>query len=51
MRVEQALVALGAAEIESIISEKEAIEVDCHFCKQTYNFNKDELKRLLYEMH
>lgn len=50
-RVEQALVTLGAEEIESIIREKEEIDVGCHFCRQQYIFNKYELERLLHEIH
>jgi len=50
-RVEQALVAIGSEEIESIIREKEEIEVGCHFCRQKYIFRRYELERLMHEMH
>jgi molecular chaperone Hsp33 len=50
-RIEQALVALGAEEIGTIIREREEVDVLCHFCRQTYIFRRYELERLLHEMH
>jgi molecular chaperone Hsp33 len=50
-RVEQALVTLGTAEIEYIIKEKDTVDVDCQFCRRKYVFKKEELERLLHEIH
>ncbi|HAU58606.1 MAG TPA: redox-regulated molecular chaperone Hsp33 [Comamonadaceae bacterium] len=38
-RVGRMLQSLGAAEVESILAEREAIEVGCEFCGQQYHFD------------
>jgi molecular chaperone Hsp33 len=50
-RVEQAIVTLGPAEIEEIIKEKDVIDVSCQFCRRSYMFKREELERLLHEIH
>ncbi len=42
-RMKKALISLGAKEMESIIEEKEPIEMNCHFCNTNYHFDLDEL--------
>lgn len=46
-RSEQALISLGAAEIEHIIATEGETVVDCHFCHEQYVFSREELERLL----
>lgn len=46
-RSEQALISLGAAEIENIIASEGEAVVDCHFCHEQYVFSREELEALL----
>lgn len=46
-RFSKGLIALGKAEIEKLISEKEPVETVCHFCNKKYDFSEDDLKELL----
>lgn len=41
---------IGADELESIIEEDEQAEVICQFCNEKYNFKKEELENILYEV-
>lgn len=42
-----AIKGLGAAEIESMITEDQGAEVTCHFCNEVYNIEEAELQELL----
>ncbi len=46
-RVYKAVMSVGKAEIEDMISDGEPIEVGCHFCNQKYVFDLDDLKSML----
>lgn len=46
-RVEKALISIGRKELEDMIAEDKAIEVNCHFCNQKYEFTVQELGGLL----
>ncbi len=46
-RVYKAVMSVGKAEIEDMISDGEPIEVGCHFCNQKYIFDLDDLKSML----
>jgi molecular chaperone Hsp33 len=46
-RMEKLLISLGEAELASIVSDGEDIEVVCHYCNTKYNFEIDEVKTLL----
>lgn len=46
-RMERNLISLGKKELQSIIDEQGEAELNCHFCKQTYNFTKEELIEIL----
>ena len=46
-RMERNLVSLGKKELQSIIDEQGKAELNCHFCKKTYTFNKPELEEIL----
>jgi molecular chaperone Hsp33 len=50
-RVEHALVTLGPHQIDEIIKEEEIIDISCQFCRKNYVFRKEQLMRLLHEMH
>jgi molecular chaperone Hsp33 len=45
-RIANALISLGKEEIQSIIEEDGQAETNCHFCNETYIFNKQELEEL-----
>lgn len=45
-RVENTLISLGKAEIDSILSTEKSAEVVCHFCNEKYAFGASELKAL-----
>jgi molecular chaperone Hsp33 len=49
-RVEAMLVALGRDELESLLAERGAIDVDCEFCNQHYHFDRVAVLRLLTEL-
>lgn len=49
-RVSQAVMGIGKAEMDSIISEGKPIEVSCQFCDTVYSFTPDELRQLMNEL-
>ena len=46
-RMEEALISIGAKEIEDIITEQGEAELTCHFCDNKYKFSREELEDLL----
>lgn len=48
-RVENTLVSLGREELESLLEEQGGAEVTCHFCNETYRFDRAELEAMLRE--
>lgn len=46
-RIEDTLVALGRKEMETILKEQGAIEVDCEFCNRHYSFDRVDVEHLL----
>lgn len=46
-RVEQSLISIGASELQQIIDEEGKAEVVCHFCREAYSFEQEELEQLL----
>jgi len=46
-RVEKALISLGRAELDDMLSKDGGAELSCHFCGKTYQFNQTELKELV----
>ncbi len=46
-RVAEMLRGLGDEELRSIVTEHEAVEVDCEFCGESYNFDAVDVGRLL----
>jgi molecular chaperone Hsp33 len=49
-RTRQALRALGRAELETLLATEGQAVVDCHFCRQQYIFDGNELAQLIREM-
>ncbi|GMB10051.1 Hsp33 family molecular chaperone HslO [Thermolongibacillus altinsuensis] len=45
-RIADAIISLGAEEIQKIIDEEGKAEASCHFCNETYEFSKEELEQL-----
>lgn len=46
-RMERNLVSLGKDELQSIIEEQAQAELNCHFCKKTYKFDRQQLEEIL----
>ncbi len=46
-RLEKALLAIGRADLQSIIDDGQGAELGCHFCRKTYRFTTEELQALL----
>lgn len=49
-RVDTTLLALGRAEIESLLAERGSIDVDCEFCNQNYHYDRAGVERLLQNL-
>jgi molecular chaperone Hsp33 len=48
-RFERGLLSLGSIEIKAIIDEDQKADTVCHFCGNTYHFDKEELEALYQE--
>ncbi len=46
-RVEKAIVSIGRKDIQEMIEDGKPIEVNCHFCNQSYEFTVKELKDII----
>ena len=46
-RVERALIIIGEKDLVSLIEEGEDVEMNCHYCGQSYRFTIEEVKELL----
>ena len=46
-RVEKALLSIGKKDLDEMIQEEKPIELNCHFCNKKYEFNTDDLKKLV----
>lgn len=46
-RMEKALITVGKKEIESMIIEDHGCEISCQFCNTQYQFNEEELKKII----
>ena len=49
-RMKEALMTVGAKDIQEIIDEDHGCEMTCHFCNTHYSFSEEELKELLEEI-
>jgi molecular chaperone Hsp33 len=50
-RVEEALITLGRDELAALIDREEQTCVTCEFCREQYVFSREDLARLLREIH
>jgi molecular chaperone Hsp33 len=50
-RIEQALITLGRKGLEDVLHDEEDIDIKCEFCRRIHMFKKEEIMRLLEEMH
>lgn len=48
-RLKDLLGSLDSAELEEMIAQEENTEMICHFCRQRYEFTKEELRQILSE--
>lgn len=48
-RMAKALISVGKRELRSMVEDGEPIEVNCHFCGDSYKFQIDELKDLIHK--
>jgi Disulfide bond chaperones of the HSP33 family len=48
-RVEKALISIGEKELIKIIEEDKKANLKCHFCNKDYDFDEEDLKKLLAE--
>ncbi len=48
-RLERALVALGSAELTSLIDEQAVTSITCEYCRVRYDFSRDDLKALRHQ--
>ena len=46
-RVERAIISIGKKDIQGMIDDGKPVEVRCQFCDHVYNFEIDDLKRML----
>jgi len=46
-KIEKTLIALGERELEDILQERGAIDVDCEFCREHYHFDKIDIETLV----
>jgi molecular chaperone Hsp33 len=46
-RTDRALISIGKEELEKIISEDGKAQITCHFCDNVYEYNREELEKLL----
>lgn len=46
-RVEKALISVGRSELEDMVNDGKPIEMNCHFCNESYIYDLNELKELL----
>ncbi|MFQ9539899.1 MAG: Hsp33 family molecular chaperone HslO [Lactococcus lactis] len=46
-RVEKAIASIKTEDIQEMIDDNKPIEVNCHFCNSHYNFEVEELKKMI----
>jgi len=46
-RVERAIISIGQKDIQEMIDDGKPVEVRCQFCNKLYNFEVDDLKKML----
>lgn len=48
-RMAKALISIGKRELRSMVEDGKPIEVNCHFCSDSYTFEIDELKDMIHK--
>ena len=48
-RVERAIISIGKKDIQEMINDGKPVEVRCQFCNKLYNFETDDLEKMLQE--
>jgi len=48
-RVERALISIGRKDLEELYNDGKTEELKCHFCNKAYEFNHDDIGKLLKE--
>lgn len=46
-RVEKALISVGEKELREMIEEQGCVEVNCQFCEKKYQFDKEDIEKLI----
>ena len=46
-RVEKALISIGKKDLEELYNDEKTEEIRCHFCNKNYEFNHEDIGRLL----
>lgn len=46
-RVSRALISLGQKELQNLIEEGQPVELNCHFCNESYTFSVEDLQEML----
>lgn len=46
-RTKELLISLSPKELQEILEEEYKIEIKCHFCGETYHFNREEVEEVL----
>ncbi|MGB5824548.1 MAG: Hsp33 family molecular chaperone HslO [Proteocatella sp.] len=46
-RMERALISIGIKDLEEILLEDKKTEIQCHFCNKKYNFDENDLTKLI----
>jgi len=49
-RVEKALISIGENDLQELYDENKSEELVCHFCNKKYNFDHEDIHRLLEEV-
>jgi hypothetical protein len=49
-RMKRGVALLGKKDVEDMLATEEVIEVNCHFCNDTYSFSADEIRVSLDEV-
>ena len=49
-RFENALITIGKKDMQEILQEDKQAEIGCHFCNVKYQFNEEDLKKILEKM-
>lgn len=49
-RVEKALISIGLKDLNDILKNDKKAQLHCHFCNKEYDFNEEELKKIIYDL-